>query len=492
MVNLFLLTTSGFMIRGLEVTTATVKTDLQYQIRNSAKQRKHREGISGLEFDSKGIYLASVTKSGCLAVHDFEALYCLSNGLSALEDESKHLIHLSTGQRLDVVRWNLANQDEVACTSMTSNEVRIFDIGYVSSDPIEVLRKRPTVTVNGCKVPRGLCDIAFSSSDKSRPYLAHGTQQQTDLASFPISKFWVEDLCIALRNYHDEINLRIELTPMFPLLLASDMYGVINLWDRRMSNFPCVELTSNTHSPLNSIQLSLENQIVFGAGKHGTIYAWDLRGGRTSVAFQNNKEVYHPPLSSVKLAPLLGKIRLLKEQSDIVTREICSIDLDPSASYQLAFHLDNGWSGVVDTRSSQVTHIHCPPPAWLNGVEGSFDYGLMRKPAWLPTCSIYAVGSTFDNGIHLLDFYPVPTSVCHVDFNEEMQEISTEITQNRFVPLSETVTACASHPLNGTIIAGTKTSSMLVISQKSCSENRDLITEGTREVGEKIKISSLV
>lgn len=28
--------------------------------------------------------------------------------------------------------------------------------------------------------------------------------------------------------------------------------------------------------------------------------------------------------------------------------------------------------------------------------------------------------------------------------------------QNRFVPLSEGVTSCAAHPLNGTIIAGTK------------------------------------
>lgn len=28
--------------------------------------------------------------------------------------------------------------------------------------------------------------------------------------------------------------------------------------------------------------------------------------------------------------------------------------------------------------------------------------------------------------------------------------------QNRFIPLSEGVTACVAHPLNGTIIAGTK------------------------------------
>lgn len=34
------------------------------------------------------------------------------------EDEKKHLLHLSTDHQLDVVRWNLANQDEVGFTSI--------------------------------------------------------------------------------------------------------------------------------------------------------------------------------------------------------------------------------------------------------------------------------------------------------------------------------------------------------------------------------------
>lgn len=29
------------------------------------------------------------------------------------EDESKHVLHLSLNRQLDVVRWNLSNQDEV-------------------------------------------------------------------------------------------------------------------------------------------------------------------------------------------------------------------------------------------------------------------------------------------------------------------------------------------------------------------------------------------
>ncbi|GMP88188.1 hypothetical protein CsSME_00040261 [Camellia sinensis var. sinensis] len=187
---------------------------------NPAPFRK--QGISALEFDTKGIYLASVTKEGCLTVHDFETLYSQANfecpsGLR--EDETKHLLHISTCQQLDAVRWNLANQDEV-------------------------LRKRPTVTIHGFDVQRGFSDIAFSSNNDSR-------------------------------------------------VLASDTYGVINVWDRRMSDLPCIELTTNSNSTLNSIRLIEESQIIFGACKNGIIYMWDLRGGRSSTGFQSHKEVIY-------------------------------------------------------------------------------------------------------------------------------------------------------------------------------------------------------
>lgn len=71
-------------------------------------------GVSAMEFDSKGIYLASVTKSGCLTVHDFEELYSQVSLKTSIvkEDETKQVLHISPCQPLDVVRWNLANQVE--------------------------------------------------------------------------------------------------------------------------------------------------------------------------------------------------------------------------------------------------------------------------------------------------------------------------------------------------------------------------------------------
>ncbi|KAG5517611.1 hypothetical protein RHGRI_038118 [Rhododendron griersonianum] len=431
--------------------------DIEYMDYQAAYRK---QGVSALEFDSKGIYLASVTKAGCLTVHDFENLSSQVNfecpsGLK--EDETKHLLHISTPQQLDVVRWNLANQDEVACTSMKSSEVHIFDIGYILSDPVEasfspellkniglsfslqhaytilkVLRKRPTGTKSD--VHRGLSDIAFSSNSNSR-------------------------------------------------VLASDTYGVVNAWDRRMSDLPCLELTTHSSSKLNSIQLIEENQVVFGACENGIIHIWDLRGGNPATGFRSHKEA-HSPVSSVKLASVLEKVGSLKAQSHIVSKGIYSIDIDPSCPYQLAFHLDDGWSGVLDIHNFQVTHVHCPPPPWLDGENVFTSLSCLRKPSWLRTdsvsvfiCLIYAVGSAYNDGIHLLDFYPDPSSPCHVDYNEDLQcgpRENSHHKQNRFVPLSEGVTACATHPLNSTIVAGTKRSSLMVISQKYWSADADI------------------
>ncbi|KAJ0854953.1 putative transcription factor WD40-like family [Helianthus annuus] len=375
-------------------------------------------GVSALEFDAKGIYLASVTKPGCLTVHEFESLYT-----STREDQGKQLLHIPVFSGANAVRWNPASQDEVVCTSLINNEVLIFDIGYVSSEPTEVLRKRPTVNVHGSSVRQGFSDIALSNDDAR--------------------------------------------------VLASDTYGAISIWDRRASNLPQSGLTTNAIYGLTSIQLD-ENQCVIGATKSGFIYIWDLRGGRSSAAFQSHKEAYSSPLTSVRLSSMLNKIGPLKAQSNILPKEIQSININPSCSYQLGFHLDDGWSGVLDLHNFQVSHIHCPPPPWLDESNDVIPMSPPRKASWLPKHSIYAVGSTSNNGLHLLDFYPHTSSPCHVDYDDSKNPGETlECKQNVFVPLSGLVTACATHPLNGTIVAGTVEASLIMISQKHLCKKGD-------------------
>ncbi|CAL1391158.1 unnamed protein product [Linum trigynum] len=385
-------------------------------------------GISGLEFDSKGIYLASVNRNGCLTIHDFESLYCHATDVLPKRPglplhESKVVLHLQSGRLLEAVRWNYANQDEVACASTSTSEVLIYDIGYVSSEPTRVLRLRSNATLSGSQIHKGITDIAFTKSDQSR-------------------------------------------------LFGSDTMGIVNIWDARQSVFPCLELSNNAHSSLLSIQLHVDNQTVFAAGRLGTIYMWDLRGGRESSAIQHHREALsYQPVTSWKIDSMLKKIGSLKAQSNIVAREIHSIDMNPSCPYQIAFHLDNGWSGILDIQNCQVTHVHCPPPAWVSGSADVANELYCRKPSWLLTYSIYVVGSSSGDGIHLLDFYPNSSSPCHVDYSDGTEDKTQPRSkkrqkQNGYIQLNEGVTAIAAHPLDGTIIAGTERYSLLLISQR--------------------------
>ncbi|KAG0467365.1 hypothetical protein HPP92_018945 [Vanilla planifolia] len=310
---------------------------------------------------------------------------------------------------------------KVCCISRHHNVVLLYDIGYVSSKPIEVLETRKP-RFSQQELHNGLSDVVFASADKSR-------------------------------------------------LLASGLDGAIYIWDRRVSNLPFVSLSSSSQSPINSIQLDVEDRVVFGASKQGIIHAWDLRGGRASFAFQSHNEVHHPLLTSLKVSSLLEKISPLKAQSKILPSEIHSINLDPSCSYQLAFHLDDGWSGVLNLNNLNVTHVHCPPPPWLDGSDEPIPQYL-RRPAWLPSCSVYAVGSSSGSGVYLLDFFPDKTSACYVDFSDALQSVTDEskgvqFIQNRYIPVSERVLVCAAHPQNGTIIAGSKRSGLLMISQRN-------------------------
>ncbi|CAA7039873.1 unnamed protein product [Microthlaspi erraticum] len=386
-------------------------------------------GVTGLEFDNKGIYIVSVTRTGCLTVHDFDTLYCQSKaGPGCVENEEKHVVHLSfpPGKEFDVARWNPTNQNEVACTSRKRDKVSIFDISYMSSKPTEELQTKQKLSIVGRKISNGLSDVAITSYGDSRIY-------------------------------------------------APDTSGKVHVWDRRAGVSPCIELSIDKYDVINSIQIHVDNQTIFGAGKEGSIHIWDLRGGRNSTAFQSRKDMNHLPVVSLCLAPMLWKIASLKAQSEIVSKEIHSINVNPSAPHQLAFHLDDGWSGVVDIHKSQLTHVHCPPPAWLDGSSNSADL-ILRKPSWLPTSSIYVVGSMSEKGIHVLDFHPSSRSPCHVDYDEDSQGKENRDRcnhSNKFVSLSETVTGCTAHPLNSMIVAGTQKASLLLIAQRHCSSTSE-------------------
>ncbi|KAG9440125.1 hypothetical protein H6P81_020290 [Aristolochia fimbriata] len=66
---------------------------------------------------------------------------------------------------------------------------------------------------------------------------------------------------ICLRQIQ-ELGISCALSKLFRLF-ASGLNGVIYAWDRRLRHYPYVQLTSNSHSSLNSIQLNMKNWGIF-------------------------------------------------------------------------------------------------------------------------------------------------------------------------------------------------------------------------------------
>ncbi|KAG6493487.1 hypothetical protein ZIOFF_048474 [Zingiber officinale] len=378
------------------------------------------------------------------------SFFYLEQAFGQLVNGTKEFIHISVGQALDSVRWNPINQDEVACATRENHHICLINIFHFSSKEAQV----------------------------------------------------------------SPLDMQL-------MLFASGLDGNVYVWDTRLSNHPCLTLTTNSRRELNSIAL-YQDQVVLGADKCGFIHSWDIRGGQSSHAFQSHNQVRskYIEISSTNQA-----------QTDILPKEIHSISINPSCSRQLAFHLVDGWSGVLDLSDLVVTHVHCPPavllvfklvPMQFRGFICVFPLYdilifLLFKQGWnsyinkvnykktvlvpnilsmfshyiesntiytrctapIPCKSLlgtYAVGSVADKGLYLLDFFPGKHSACHVDFDPESRSNSPDcsrIPENKYIPVSENILACAIHPHNDTIIAGTKESSLMVISQKHKVDNGD-------------------
>ncbi|CAI7880648.1 unnamed protein product, partial [Closterium sp. NIES-54] len=127
-----------------------------------------------------------------------------------------------------------------------------------------------------------------------------------------------------------------------------------------------------------------------------------------------------------------------QQQAGTTSSAVQHLSFDPASASRLSFHLNNGWSGVLHVPSLSLSHIHCPPPPWVNTqpeveederlyeydhqqhqhqqqqqqqrtvvtppLVDSWTWGLVsrRVPAWLPL-SVLCVPSARDSHLFFLD-----------------------------------------------------------------------------------------
>ncbi|CAL1409523.1 unnamed protein product [Linum trigynum] len=134
-------------------------------------------------------------------------------------------------------------------------------------------------------------------------------------------------------------------------LYGSGLNGIVNVRDPRTSYLPCLELVTHelVHDilSLKSIQLHLDSQKVFGGDHSGNVFMWDIRNPSIPTGVWNLQD----------LLVTLGYV----EDDDISPLGCQSILINPNRKRHIAFHLQLGWSGILDFESSKISHLHHHP-----------------------------------------------------------------------------------------------------------------------------------
>ncbi|KAL2650915.1 hypothetical protein R1flu_019043 [Riccia fluitans] len=412
----------------------------QFPFAEELRYETARPYVSAVDFDSKGIYLATVNRVHILSIYEFETLCCNagkgSDENSRFPDENyvPAIYRTSSHKPFETIKWNPSNEDEVACVAAGSKKVYYYDIARTAHLPSEILKVKAR---NYGSESLGFFDLAFFNDGSSR-------------------------------------------------VLACGRDSHVHIWDRRVGTSSSAALAApGAGGALNSVELSKDTQIVYSGSEGGFIYSWDLRGGSQGAAFVTSAKGYTQPLGAVKIETMLRSISSLSAQTEIATSAVHAISLNPACGEQLAFHLNSGWSGVLNTFTLNATHLHCPPPPWIDRTQDQADQYAApdstrdierrllspkrvvhrRRPVWLRSWPVYAVGSGSENKVHMLNFTPGSKSRYSLEHWRSDAEEEWQVEP----PTSDAVVSLAAHPLNDTLVAGCESGKLLLIGQKKAS-----------------------
>ncbi|KAL6499672.1 hypothetical protein OROGR_027582 [Orobanche gracilis] len=339
--------------------------------------------VSAVDFDMTGKHLASVTRGGCLLVHDFEALNYrmqaqpfmmvdLENNerRNMLRDEEiRHNLHVEVARGLVAVKWNPFHQNQVACVSLLDNIVRVFDVNHSLSEPASEY----TSQRGG-----GLSDIAFTST---------GSQ-----------------------------------------IFASHRNGLVQGWDAGRHQ-PCINLLGGLS--LKSVELDGQDQVVFAAGRGDGLYMWDVRAGTSSAASPRQ-------VNSLPSVDLFNKLKTKRrEEFKSNAEELVSVRLNPSCKHLLAFQHKEGWSGTFNLNNLNIAHIHRRDSS---AAGTGLDW---IRPSWFSTKSIYL--EPLNGGIRLVDFHPTTILQSYEADSQDSQSrdilLPQAVTSCANAPFSEAIVA---------------------------------------------------
>ncbi|DBA71631.1 hypothetical protein WJX79_004770 [Trebouxia sp. C0005] len=400
---------------------------LNFQQRFSQLLGLRRHCVVSVQLDGHGDLILSATASGKIALHDFSMFRECSNNI-VLDEETQYkgldpLVLVESGRRLERARWHPTNDNIFATVAASDRSVYLYDAQYTQGSPYQTLSV-PGATWNGV----GLTDMALPAKG---PYNAMATAQN----------------------------------------------GHVYLWDERGGSAPRTKLGMGSGFSMNSLQLCDDANLLLVGTQTGDIVGYDLRGG-TTAARALGSQGQHPAVVEVVVRQALMQVPELEQQTSIVRSAVQSLNLDPVDPNRLAFHLQSGWSGVLDLTRQAVTHVHCPPPVDAMANLASGQYGRSaterQQPCWTPTGSSFCVGEAAGTGLHIVDFHASVHSPCHVGCNHDeiipmvskdpmSERGSSTLPSAVTIPVTSAVTSVTVHPQTDEIVAGTEQGMLLLL-----------------------------
>ena len=241
---------------------------------------------------------------------------------------------------------------------------------------------------------------------------------------------------------------------------ASGRKGRVFLWDARCAAAPRATLhapgasSASSKAAVRCVRFGCDGQTVLAGTGAGEIHVWDLRGGSgfgggaskgaagNAFSVASRRTTSFPVLRTARVADALALAPTLRGGhldaparrlwQDAMRSGVDWCEQDPHDPRRVGFHLNSGWSGVLDLASGDAagvptaTHAHCPEPLYAPGADGAAPVlapGLSqpalahrRTAAWLTNgaggskCAALLVGCPGSSGVRALDFSPTPTA----------------------------------------------------------------------------------
>ena len=241
---------------------------------------------------------------------------------------------------------------------------------------------------------------------------------------------------------------------------ASGRKGRVFLWDARCAAAPRATLhapgasSASSKAAVRCVRFGCDGQTVLAGTGAGEIHVWDLRGGSgfgggaskgaagNAFSVASRRTTSFPVLRTARVADALALAPTLRGGhldaparrlwQDAMRSGVDWCEQDPHDPRRVGFHLNSGWSGVLDLASGDAagvptaTHAHCPEPLYAPGADGAAPVlapGLSqpalahrRTAAWLTNgaggskCAALLVGCPGTSGVRALDFSPMPAA----------------------------------------------------------------------------------